>query len=230
MPPGADRIDTMSAPPPDVTPQLASLDLCPDKPLLICDADEVLFEFMSTFVEHLDNRGCYYDWRTLSLTGNVRHRSDDRALRPSEVRALINGFFDAHTADIPSVDGAADALRRLNGQGIQIVVVSNLPLAQADVRRAALAEAAMAYPLIANVGLKGPTVRHLASQVDAPTAFVDDIPHHHDSVARHAQAVHRLHFTANPRLRELQGRASSAHYHPTSWRGLETQLATLLLA
>ena len=215
---------------PDVSPQLAALELSANKPLLLCDADEVLFEFMTTFVSYIEDDGYYYDWSTLSLTGNIRSRHDDRTLSPSQVRELINGFFAAHTADIPSVNGAAEALRRLHERGVQIVVVSNLPLAQASARRAALANAGMDYPLIANVGLKGPTVKQHANRVEAPVAFVDDIPHHHDSVARHAAAVHRLHFSANPRLRALQGRVASAHYHPTSWQGLEDRLETLLIA
>lgn len=213
---------------PDVVKQLDTIKLVRTHPLLICDADEVLFDFMSAFTKHLEDTGYYYDWKTLSLTGNIRCREDQSALSSGEVRNLIDNFFLLHTADIPSVAGAAAALRRLNEAGVQIVVLSNLPIPQAKARQLALARAGMAYPLVANIGLKGPPVRHLASKIEGPTAFVDDIPHHHDSVAQHARDVHRLHFSVNPRLRALQGRASNAQYHPSSWKSLEDHLTTLL--
>jgi hypothetical protein len=33
----------------------------------------------------------------------------------------------------------------------------------------------MDYPIIANAGLKGPTVRAIAERIEAPAAFIDDI-------------------------------------------------------
>ena len=201
----------------DVKRQLARIALTPGQPLLVCDADEVLFEFMTTFVAYLEDGGHYYDWRTMALTGNVRRRHDAQVLSPGEVRNLINRFFVSHTCRLPSVEGAAESLRTLSEAGIQVVVLSNLPLAQRDARYRALVRHGMASPLVANVGLKGPTVRALSDAAAAPVAFIDDSPHHHDSVARHAASTHRFHFAANPRLRALQRPVENAHVHANSW-------------
>lgn len=219
----------MSAIHPDVAPQLAELALDPGRPLLISDADEVLFDFMATFVGFVEERGHYYDWKTFALTGNIRRPHDHTALPPAEVRDLINTFFAERTETIPPVAGAADALRGLTQDGVQVVVLSNLPLAQRADRARALSRHGMDYPIVANAGLKGPTVRALAEQAKAPAAFIDDIGHHHESVAEHAAAVHRLHFSSHPRLRALQGHIPTAHHQAESWEELAAEVRARLL-
>jgi hypothetical protein len=214
---------------PDVAPQLAELRLDPTRPLLISDADEVLFDFMAAFVGYVEEQGHYYDWKTFALTGNIRRPSDHSALSPSEVRTLINTFFAERTETIPPVEGAAAALEALSRDGVQVLVLSNLPLAQRQDRARALARHGMPYPIVANAGLKGPTVRALAATVQAPAAFIDDIGHHHESVAEHADAVHRLHFSSHPRLRALQGHIPTAHHQAESWDELAVQLRMRLL-
>ena len=213
----------------DVLPQLAELSLDPGRPLLISDADEVLFDFMATFVGYVEEQGHYYDWKTFALTGNIRRPHDHSALSPAEVRDLINTFFAERTETIPPVEGAAGALRTLAADGIQVLVLSNLPLAQRADRARALARHGMDYPIIANAGLKGPTVRALAARIEAPAAFIDDIGHHHESVATHAADVHRLHFSSHPRLRALQGHIPTAHHQAESWEELAAQVRTRLL-
>ncbi|MCA8927808.1 MAG: hypothetical protein KDC18_07035 [Alphaproteobacteria bacterium] len=214
---------------PDVAPQLTDLALDPHRPLLISDADEVLFDFMRAFVGFVEENGHYYDWKTFALTGNIRRPHDHSALSPAEVRDLINTFFAERTEAIPPVAGAAAALAALSRDGVQVLVLSNLPLAQRADRARALARHGMAYPIVANAGLKGPTVRALAGRTGAATAFVDDIGHHHESVAEHAEAVHRLHFSSHPRLRALQGHIPTAHHQAESWAELEAELRARLL-
>lgn len=213
----------------DVVPQLAELKLDPGRPLLISDADEVLFDFMLAFVGYVEERGHYYDWKTFALTGNIRRPDTHEALSPAEVRSLINMFFAERTETIPAVEGAAKSLAALAQDGVQVLVLSNLPLAQRGDRARALTRNGMEYPIIANAGLKGPTVRALAQMVGHQAAFIDDIGHHHESVAQHAEAVHRLHFSSHPRLRALQGHIPTAHHQAESWEELERELRVRLL-
>ena len=97
------------APPPEVVTQLATLELEPDRPLIISDADEVLFEFMAGFVAFIEERGCYFDWASFALTGNVRDRESERALDQDEVHELLQDFFDDRAERLDPVPGAADA-------------------------------------------------------------------------------------------------------------------------
>lgn len=75
----------------------------------------------------------------------------------------------------------------------------------------------MAYPVVANQGGKGPTVRHLAGGVRAPVVFIDDMPQHHASVAVAAGHVRRFQFIEDPRLERLMGRSEDAHHQVDSW-------------
>lgn len=220
----------MSQPAPNVAAQVEAIDLDPARPLLICDADEVLFHFMTPFVDYLTDKGCYYDWRTFALTGNVRDKETDRTLSPADVRALINTFFTEWTEHLPPVDGAAQALTSLSADGVQIVILSNLPFTERDARARALRAHAMDYPLVASRGLKGPTVRSFSERVSAPVGFIDDIPHHHDSVGLHAKTVYRVHFSANARLRSLQTWAANVELSASNWDDIYRGIHSALVA
>ncbi len=204
------------APPPEVVTQLATLELEPDRPLIISDADEVLFEFMAGFVAFIEERGCYFDWASFALTGNVRDRESERALDQDEVHELLQDFFDDRAERLDPVPGAADALAAL-AERAQIIVLSNVPRDSFTARRHSLQNNNMDYPLIANSGMKGPAVRVLAEQVRAPVLFIDDIPHNHTSVARAAERVIRLHFVADPRLARLLQPAEDSHHRADTW-------------
>ena len=55
--------------------------------------------------------------------------------------------------------------------------------------------------MVCNSGGKGVPARAIIERHRATvTAFVDDLPVHHASVAKHAPEVHRLHMVAEPRL------------------------------
>ena len=49
------------------------------------------------------------------------------------------------------------------------------------------------------------------------TVFVDDLPVHHASVAKHAPEVHRLHMVAEPRLAPAVPVAEHAHIRIDDW-------------
>ena len=42
-----------------------------DLPLLICDADEVIFNFMDSFDEFLNVNNMYFSYETFKLNGNI---------------------------------------------------------------------------------------------------------------------------------------------------------------
>jgi hypothetical protein len=204
---------------PPVREQLEALTLAPDRPLLICDADEVLFAFMAAFVAFIEERGLGFDWSSFALTGNVLGADGER-LEQGAVRALLARFFVERTEAIPPVAGAAAELRRLAARGVQVLVLSNVPPAQKAARERALTRHGMAYPLVANAGSKGAPVAWLAGRVAAPCLFVDDIGRHHADVAAAAARVRRFHMTAHPRLAALQGPIEHVHGHAAHWPAL----------
>ncbi len=207
--------------------QLAALTLARQRPLIVCDADEVLFAFMAGFERYLLEQGLYFDWRSYALAGNIRHQADDTPLEAAGVPALLHRFFTARTEQLDPVPGAADALARLAARA-QVIVLSNLPLDQLPARRRALVAHGMDYPLIANTGGKGAAVRHLAERVAAPVVFIDDIPHQHRSVRQAAAATFCLHFVADPRLARLLGPAPECDCRADRWPEAQGVIAAAL--
>lgn len=199
-----------------VLPQLETLVLEEGRPLVITDADEVLFLFIQGFEAYLEDNGHYLDLSSFALVGNIKNAATEE-MAPAEVaKDLLDGFFRERTETMTPVPGAAAALSALSARA-QIVVLSNLPEASRPAREKALALAGMSYPVVANTGLKGPVVRHMADIVKAPVFFLDDIPHNHTSVAQAAPDVQRVHFIADPRLARLIGPAEHSNHRVDDW-------------
>lgn len=213
--------------PAQVAEQLATLPLRNGQPLLIVDADEVLFYFMRGLETFLAGRDLYFDWASYALHGNIRQRKDDSPVDAETLHPLLQRFFAEATELMEPVDGAADALARLRSSA-QIVILSNVPMASRAARARALARHGMDFPLIANTGPKGPAVAAMLKRAAASAVFIDDIPHNHSSVAECAPAVHRLHFIADPRLAALLGPAPDCHQRLETWPLMETHVSDLL--
>lgn len=195
--------------------QLDEIDIVQGRPLIISDADEVLFAFMAGLETYLAGEGFSFDFSSFAITGNVKdHRGNP--IDPPSVRRHLGVFFERHTEELDPVAGAAAALASLSERA-QVVVLSNIPLPHRDARRRALKRHGMDYPMIANEGTKGPAVEELIRRAQAPAVFLDDIPHNHTSVREHAEDVFRLHFVADTRLARLIPPAEHSHARADTW-------------
>ena len=200
----------------DVLRQLETLRLSPERPLIVSDADEVIFAFVRGLEAYLLDNGHFMDLKSFAMRGNIRDSESGEAVSGEAVKSLINGYFSERTEHIEPVAGAAAALAALSERS-QVMVLSNLPLDYREARRRALVKHGMDYPLIANIGRKGPAMAYLAARHKAPMFFLDDIPHNIASVARAANRVTRLHFIADHRLRDLIGAADEADVRTDDW-------------
>ncbi|MBI1180807.1 MAG: hypothetical protein GC201_09630 [Alphaproteobacteria bacterium] len=209
---------------PDVLAQADRIPIDPDRPLILSDADEVILQFASVLEEFLHENELYLDLASFALTGNIRRKADDMAITAEEVTALIGQFFVEKTEHQPAVPGAPEALKALSARA-QIVIVTNVPLQQREARIRSLKKLGMDYPLIANIGLKGAVVRHLAEKVEAPVYFIDDIPPNIASVAKACEKVHCLHFVADERLGNLLGPAAESRHRADNWPDAASWLA-----
>lgn len=198
-------------------------DADPSRPLIICDADEVLLQFFVTLEGYLGSEGFYVQLDSFALNGNIRHRDGGHAADPQTIQTLMQQFFEDPIHTSPAVEGAAGALQRL-ARHTEICVLTNLPGKHAAARERSLREAGLAYPVICNTGGKGPAVGRIHSAWERPIAFIDDLPPNHDSVAADAPEVHRIHYVADPRLAKLIEKPASAHKRAHSWSELETHL------
>ena len=199
-----------------VLPQLESISIRPDQPLIITDADEVLFNFMQGLEVFLEERDMFFDWSSFALHGNIRHQESRDAVSSDAIPELLDQFFASHCHRLPAVNGAAEHLEKLS-EDAQIVILSNVPPQYADLRREGLQKNGMDFPLIANIGSKGHVVKHLIRDLEPPAFFIDDIPTNHSSVRKHAERVERVHFIADERLAGLLGPAEHSHVRLDSW-------------
>lgn len=213
-------------PHPDVIPQLDAISLDSARPLVICDADDVLFHFLAGFAAFLVERGLYFDWTSYSLDGTIHDAEDKRALTLEKAGALLNEFFD-HVEDLEPIDGASQALAAI-AETAQIVIMTNIPARVSEERRRSLDQHGLSYPMVMNVGGKGPAVKYLASRAGRPTVFIDDMPRQHASVAKTSRDIVLLHFVAEPRLAALLGKVAECHHKATSWPQAQQIITDLL--
>lgn len=194
-----------------------TIELSP-RPLLIVDADEVLFRFVEGFMNFLETQGYYLDLTSYRLHGNVKSRLDGSPIPNHDVTRLLE-TFRADLDSLLAVENAQEVLQELSAQ-MDIVVLSNVTVAQAAPRLRNLIAAGFPYPLIANSGPKGPAVKTLTARGGRPAFFVDDISPHLVSVAEEAPDVYRIHFVGDDRLKPLLPACAQAHLRADSWEDI----------
>ena len=200
----------------EISNQIETLELDPDRPLVISDADEVLLQFMRQFEIYLDRNDMWIDLSSFRLQGNIKYKGSDEAVDMTN-RNIIDDFFAAETLNFSPVEGAAEALNALSKEA-QIIILTNLPLAQKSERQINLSKHDMDYPIIVGSGLKGPAVKSLGEKINAPLFFLDDIPHNINSVAEYVPTSGRIHMIADPRLSKLIGAAEGASARIDQWQ------------
>lgn len=200
----------------EISNQIETLELDPDRPLVISDADEVLLQFMRQFEIYLDRNDMWIDLRSFRLQGNIKYKGSDEAVDMTN-RNIIDDFFAAETLNFSPVEGAAEALNALSKEA-QIIILTNLPLAHKSERQINLSKHGMDYPVIVGSGLKGPAVKSLGEKINAPLFFLDDIPHNINSVAEYVPTSGRIHMIADPRLSKLIGAAEGASARIDQWQ------------
>jgi hypothetical protein len=195
------------------------------KPLLITDCDEVLLHMVRHFGTWLDEA---YD-----IEFDLSHHDWNRAMRPRDGSTLtpdamwryLDGFFPAQMARQTLVPHAREALAAL-AKVADIVVLTNLQDHCQSHRVAQLAEHGIVHRVECNQGGKGRPVARLAEEHDASVVvFVDDLPQHHESVARAAPQVHRLHMVSEPQMAPHVPPAPHAHARIDDWREAQAWIA-----
>jgi len=187
-----------------------------DRPIIVSDADEVLFQFVSGLERFLETKDLWLDLQSFALSGNIKYKDTNDVFPTEKMRGLLASFFAVSTAFLEPVDGAAQALERLS-EHAQVVVLSNVPHSHRQARQETLAKHGMHYPVIANEGLKGPAAAYLATKAGGPFVFLDDIPHNITSVRESVPTAVIIHFIADPRLARLLDPAEHSDHRIDLW-------------
>ena len=155
-----------------------------NRPLLVCDVDDVVLQFTTPFSQFLESLGHRLLQRSYKLHGNVVSALDETPLEGALVSRLVDRFF-AEQSDwqIPFVE-ATEALADLSKE-LDLVFLTAMPPAHAVLRRRLLDSHQLHHPLIASEEAKGPLVAKLHGDRDLPVIFIDDMVHNLHSVGEH---------------------------------------------
>ncbi len=175
--------------------QVAALILSRDRPLVICDVDEVVVHFTRAFEVYIAKQDLWLD------------------PLPAEVGQLIGLFFAERTRHLEPIEGAVEWLLQI-GKWAEIVLLSNLPHEAAGARRQNLRDLGLDYPLITNSGPKGPAVKAIAGERRQRLVFIDDSPPFIASVHEHVPDAYLIHF--------LHDRRFARHLTPLPFVSLTT--------
>jgi hypothetical protein len=186
------------------------------RPLLITDCDEVLLHMVSHFAEWLEaEQGVRFALETGRFSDAMTVIETGEPLALDQAWILLDAFFRGEMHRQTLVPGAVEALGRI-GEVADIMILTNLGSEAHPWRVDQLANHGIRHDVICNSGGKGAPVKKLARR--RPSAvFVDDLPMHHASVAKHAPNVWRLHMIAEPRVASAVPMSEHAHARIDDW-------------
>lgn len=185
-----------------------------DRPLIVCDVDEVILHMASHFGDFLQARGLGFMTDSYKLSGNIAPAGSATPVGREAVRRLVDSFFEEECHRQDMVEGADVALSAL-ADDWDIVLLTNLPGAHnKPVREKLLGDLGIPYPVVTNSGPKGGAVAALSSGRPGPLVFIDDSPVNHSSVNATLPSAIQIQFMADERFR--------ATLEPTDYIALQT--------
>lgn len=189
------------------------------RPLLITDCDEVLLHMVRHFGDWVgEAHDMDFTVGHSEVFRSLRHRATGEPAATEKAWELLGGFFPAEMHRQTLVPHAAEALAVI-AELADVVVLTNLQDQCLGPRVEQLARFGIRHRVVCNQGGKGDPVARLHAEYGRPvTVFVDDLPQHHESVARHAPEVHRLHMVSEPELAPHIPPAPHAHARIDDWR------------
>lgn len=194
-----------------------------ERPLIVCDIDEVVLEFVTPFEAFLTHNG--YELRATSfrLHGNVFNRTDGIKTPDDEVSRMLEAFFTSQNEWQRPVIEAADSLSRLS-EHADIVFLTAMPPRHREVRRTLLARHGFDYPMIATESPKGPAVLALHGTRAQPLVFIDDIYVNLQSVRSHVPQTLLVNLMANDTFRALAPHPGDGVDIATDWPHAEAMI------
>jgi hypothetical protein len=187
------------------------------RPLLITDCDEVLLHMLVHFAEWVEEaHGLTFDLAAPGFRQALRD-GEGRAVGEERIWPLLEDFFRSEMGRQNVVPGAVEALARI-GERADIVVLTNVGDEFEAGRVEQLERFDIRHRVLCNRGGKGRPVAELMAEMRPSVAvFIDDLAVHHESVAKHAPEVWRLHMIAEPKVAAHMPAAPHAHARIDDW-------------
>ncbi|MDQ0320312.1 hypothetical protein QO002_002450 [Pararhizobium capsulatum DSM 1112] len=186
------------------------------RPLIVCDIDEVVLEFVTPFRDFLRSQGHDLLPRSFRLTGNVVLENTGEPVAEGDVKALLEAFFLVQESWQVPAPRAVETLESL-ARDADLIFLTAMPPRHTAIRRALLDRHDLHYPLLATEDAKGPVIRQLTAQAPVPTAFLDDIARNLHSVRDSVPDCLLIHLMANEGFRRMAPPAGDGVLLAESW-------------
>jgi hypothetical protein len=204
----------------DVSGEIIKAFALSSRPLVVCDVDEVVLEFLDPFDRYLNSVEHRLHPDSFRLHGNIRSISAGIAASDDQVAEMQEAFFASQDKWQTPAPGVVDALKRL-ARDADIVFLTAMPPRHQDVRRTVLDMHGLTYPMIATEEPKGPVVASLIGGRDIPAVFIDDILRNHGSVRASAPDCMLIHLMVNAVFRKMLPKAEDHIVVAEDWADAE---------
>lgn len=188
------------------------------RPLLITDCDEVLLHMVGPFGVWLDeDHQIHFKPNGAQFDESMRYKATGEIVPQEKMWPLLDGFFETEMHRQTLIPHAREALAEI-AEHADIVVLTNLTDNFNAARVEQLKALDIHHRVITNQGGKGRPVKALLDEYKPSTAiFVDDLAHHHKSVAEHAPEVFRIHMIGEANLAPHVAPAEHANARIDDW-------------
>lgn len=194
-----------------------------NRPLLITDCDEVLLHMVVPFREWLDEvHDVHFSFEDQNFINALRRKGCGTVLEQGEVWDLLRDFFLTEMERQTPISGALEALLSLS-EIADIVILTNITEELHQRRVEQLHAVGVGHRIYWNQGGKGEPLRRIVEERQPSVAlFVDDLGSHHQSVAKHAPDVWRLHMVGEPEIAVNIAPSPYAHARIDGWKEAES--------
>ena len=196
-----------------------SLNINPNLPLLISDADEVIFEFMESFEKYLLSNSMYFSYKSFKLNGNIYNQETKKPIDSANIPIIISNFFQEYAIKMPLIKGAKNILEKLS-KFMNVIILSNIPKNYAADRMQCLKDNNMNYAFISNEGPKNIKCLELQKLTNKKVFFIDDLPNQISSVSNYCKNIITIHFLQNKKLLKIIPEVKDSDYNVNNWRSI----------
>lgn len=187
-----------------------------DRPLIVCDVDDVVLQFFAPFEHYLKKDGLELLPRSFRLTGNIVTVGTDVAVEDMAVKQLIGSFFEQQEEWQTPFDLALDTLNAL-GTDADVMFLTAMPPRYSESRRRLLDRLGFDFPLVATEEPKGPVMRRIHGERALPSVFIDDMAHNLHSVRDHVDNCLVLHMMPDSPLHLLAPKPDDGITRALDW-------------
>ena len=209
----------VSMPSPETKILIDELSLNPHKPLIISDADEVIFELFTHMFAYFDENGYRFTGQSLigfEIMDHMFNNQTDERIEADIFIKIITQFFAVHGDHMPMVENAFENLMTLS-ETCQIIILTNAPHDYRKRREEIYKGHGIHFPIISNIGNKLAAVNEIIKDHQAPIFFIDDSPEHHISIIENIPHIHCIHFIGDQKYAKLVSDVDNVHFKSSDW-------------